>query len=162
MTKTASQPDKIFFINWYEMHGRDFPWRQEGTSPFAILVTEMLLRQTDAMSVSKLWEEFIQKYPDAETLAIADENELLEQLKILGLARQRSSALISAASWIVEHHKGELPNTINELLKIPHVGTYVAHAVLCFAFNQRVEIVDTNILRFYARYYGLNTKPDIR
>jgi A/G-specific adenine glycosylase len=154
--------ERNFFVNWYEDHGRDFPWRQIGVSPFALLVTEMLLRQTQAGAVSKLWHEFFQRYPDAQALAQADKNVLFTHLKVLGLAEQRSLALISAASWLVEHHGGEVPDSSGELIKIPHVGMYVVNAVLCFAFKRDIEIVDTNVLRFYARYYGLAVKPDIR
>ena len=154
--------DRNFFVNWYHMYGRDFPWRQTGVSPFALLMTEMLLRQTQAEAVSKLWHEFFQRYPDAQALARANKNDLFTQLKALGLAQQRSLALISAASWLVEHHRGQVPDSHEELFKIPHVGMYVVHAVLCFVFKHDIEIVDTNVLRFYARYYGLAIKPDIR
>ncbi len=151
-----------FFVNWYNLHGRNFPWRQEGVSPFALLVTEMLLRQTQASAVAKLWHKFIQTYPDARVMAKAKEAELVEQLKILGLGRQRASALIAAATWLMEHHEGQVPDMKDELMKVPHVGMYVSNAVLCFAFEHRIEVVDTNILRFYARYYGLTVRPDIR
>mgnify|MGYP001446486824 CR=1 FL=1 len=153
---------KSFFVDWYKEHGRNFPWRQAGVSPFKLLVTEMLLRQTQASSVSKLWYGFTQKYPNASLLAQANEDELFNVLKILGLAKQRSSALSAASTWLVENCEGQVPDTKEELLKIPHVGLYVSNAVLCFAFGQRVEIVDTNVLRFYARYYGLEIRPDIR
>ena len=151
-----------FFVNWYKVHGRDFPWRRNDVSPFAMLVTEMLLRQTQARAVSKLWSKLIQKYTDARALAQANEEDLLDQLGVLGLGEQRSSALIAAATWLVENHHGQVPDTKEELLKIPHIGKYAAHAVLCFAFGYKIEVVDTNILRFYARYYGLDVKPDIR
>jgi A/G-specific adenine glycosylase len=154
--------DRNFFVNWYMVHGRDFPWREKGISPFVLLITEMLLRQTQAGAVSKLWYEFFQRYSNAQALAEANKNELFTQLKVLGLAEQRSLALTSAASWLVEHHGGQVPDSREKLLKIPHVGMYVAHAVLCFAFKHKVELVDTNILRFYARYYGLDVQPDIR
>ncbi len=153
---------KNFFVDWYKAHGRDFPWRRERVSPFALLVTEMLLRQTQAMAVSKLWYEFIEKYPDARTLAQANKDELFDQLKILGLGEQRASALMAAAGWLVEHHDGQVPSTKKELLQIPHIGAYVSNAMLCFAFGCNIEVVDTNVLRFYARYYGLAVKPDIR
>jgi A/G-specific adenine glycosylase len=153
---------KNFFVDWYKSHGRDFPWRWESVSPFALLITEMLLRQTQAMAVSKLWTEFIEKYPDARTLAQANKVELFDQLKILGLGEQRASALVGAADWLVDHYEGQVPRIKEELLKIPHVGAYVSNAILCFAFGYKVEVVDTNILRFYARYYGLVVKPDIR
>jgi A/G-specific adenine glycosylase len=122
----------------------------------------MLLRQTQAIAVAKMWRPFIQRYPDAKTLTQADQNELFTQLKVLGLASQRSSALLEAASWLVEHHKGQVPATLEELVKIPHVGLYVAHAVVCFAFGQPVEVVDTNVLRFFARYHEIHVPPDIR
>ena len=154
--------DRNFFVNWYKMHGRVFPWRQEGVSPFALLVTEMLLRQTQAGAVSKLWHEFFQRYPDAYALTQANKDELFTRLKVLGLAEQRSLALISAASWLVEHHGGQVPDSREELIKIPHVGMYVVNAILCFVFKRDMEIVDTNVLRFYARYSGLTIKPDIR
>ena len=154
--------NKNFFVEWYMARGRDFPWRRKGVTPFALLVTEMLLRQTQAIVVSKLWCNFIQKYPDASTLAQANEGEIFEQLKILGFGHQRASALLSAATWLVEYHEGQVPNTKEELLEIPHVGAYVANAVLCFAFGHNIEVVDTNVLRLFARYYGLDVKPDIR
>ena len=122
----------------------------------------MLLRQTQAVSIAKIWEKFIWKYPNVQTLAEASENELEEQLKILGLGKQRSFALITVADWVLENNNGEVPLSKEDLLKIPHVGAYVSNAVLCFAFGQRTAIVDTNILRFYARYYGIEVKPDIR
>ena len=154
--------DKSFFVNWFKQYARDFPWRRHGTTPFELLVTEMLLRQTKASGVAKLWDSFISKYPDARAMARANKAELVESLKILGFGNQKAEALLSAANWIVEHHGGEVPDTLEELLDVPHIGLYSARAILCFAFGHRIEIVDTNIQRFFARYYGLSVKPDIR
>ena len=153
---------KRFFVDWYREHGRRFPWRHQDVSPFAVLITEMLLRQTQAIAVSKLWNDFTSSYPDPMTLAQANKYALLDQLKILGLGQQRTSALIAAATWLVEHHHGQVPDNKEELLNVPHIGAYMSNAVLCFAYGHKLEVVDTNILRFYARYYGLNAKPDIR
>jgi A/G-specific adenine glycosylase len=154
--------EKNFFVNWYKNHGRDFPWRRAGTTPFAFLVTEMLLRQTRAAGVAKLWNEFVKKYPDAEAMARANTWDLVDQLEILGFGNQKAGALVSAAKWLVEHHGGCVPSILDELLNIPHIGLYSARAILCFAFGHRIEIVDTNIQRFFARYYGIDVKPDIR
>ncbi|HEX6182543.1 MAG TPA: hypothetical protein VFZ44_01445 [Pyrinomonadaceae bacterium] len=151
-----------FFVRWFERHGRDFPWRREGTSPFAFLVTEMLLRQTRAGAVALLWEGFVTDYPNARTLTVASKSEIKERVAILGFGDQRSSALLEAAGWLLEYHGGEVPENLDELLRIPHIGNYAARAVLCFAFGHRVEIVDINVLRFFARYYGLEVKLDIR
>lgn len=149
---------KDFFVNWFELYGRDFPWRGKDISPYQFLVTEMLLRQTKAGAVAKLWESFLREYPDAHTLARANRDNLVSQIEILGFGNQRASALIEAANWLAAHHEGQVPRTLEELLKIPHIGNYAARAILCFAFGQRVEIVDVNILRFFARYYGLQVK----
>ncbi len=154
--------DKSFFVNWFKQYARDFPWRRQGTTPFEFLVTEMLLRQTRAPEVAKLWNTFISKYPDAKSMAGASTEELAGQLKILGFGNQKAEALLSAANWLVKFHCGEVPDTLDELLDIPHIGLYSARAILCFAFGHRIEIVDTNIQRFFARYYGLSVKPDIR
>lgn len=133
-----------------------------GVSPFAFLITEMLLRQTRAVAVAKLWEAFTSKYSDALTLARAEVGEIASELKVLGLSNQRAKALTFAAQWLVEHHKGQVPNKLGDLLKIPHVGDYAARAVMCFAFIHRVEIVDANVLRLFSRYYGQTLIPDAR
>lgn len=144
-----------FFVNWYRRFGRKFPWRQQGLSPFACLVTEILLRQTRAEQVAKIWPYFMGKYPDPSRLVGVAEDELTLDLWALGFSRQRCNALKMISQWLCEHHAGDVPKTEAELLNIPHVGVYTARAVLCFAFGQPVAIVDTNILRFFSRYHGL-------
>lgn len=153
---------KSFFAKWFKSHGRSFPWRREGTTPFEFLVTEMLLRQTRADAVAKLWDSVVRRYPDAKTMASADYDELASQLKVLGFSNLKATSLKAASAWLVEKHDGQVPETLEELMKIPHVGEYTAQAVLCFAFGHKLAIVDNNILRFFARYLGLNVKPDIR
>jgi A/G-specific adenine glycosylase len=154
--------EKDFFIKWFKKSGREFPWRREGITPFQFLITEMLLRQTDAPSVAKIWRGFFEKYPDAFALARARKDTLLRRVQILGFGNQRSAAIKGAAIWLVEHHHGQVPNDLEKLLEIPHVGHYAARAVLCFAFGHRIEIVDVNVQRFFSRYYGLVVKPDTR
>lgn len=153
---------KIFFVEWYKKYGRAFPWRQDNLPPFHSLITEMLLRQTRAGAVAKLWTQIINQYPDPHTLSSADESVLANELKILGFGNQKAEALISASAWLVQYHLGKVPNNLEKLLAIPHVGIYAARAVLCFAFKKRIEIVDVNIQRFFARYYGLEVKADVR
>lgn len=151
-----------FFIEWFKRHGRDFPWRRDKLDPYKSLVTEMLLRQTRAEGVAKLWEEFFKRYPGVESLARANRDRLQRFVAILGFGNQRAEALTHAAKFLLEHYGGRVPNKIGDLLAIPHIGHYSARAVLCFAFNHPVEIVDVNILRFFARYFGITVKPDIR
>lgn len=151
-----------FFTNWFRQRGRNFPWRHPSVSPFALLVTEMLLRQTRAVEVAKLWPAFLKHYPNAKRLARADRHTLKSQIQILGFGDMRSTALIQAATWLETNTNAEVPSDLDLLLQIPHVGTYSAHAVLCFAFGEKREIVDANVLRFFSRYYGIAVKPDIR
>lgn len=154
--------NRSFFVHWFHKYGRDFPWREAGTSPFAFLVTEMLLRQTRAEAVALLWQDFVSDYPSASTLAATGKNEIKDRIAILGFGEQRSTALLQAANWLVEHHDGVVPENLDDLLRIPHIGQYASRAILCFAFGHKIEIVDINVLRFFARYYGLEVKLDIR
>jgi len=151
-----------FFINWFLKNGRSFPWRYPDTNPFGILMTEMLLRQTRAGNVAKIWTNFTRDFPTHEALLQTPRRQLVSRLHILGFSNQRASALKAAAEWIRQKHKGEVPDNLEELLKIPHIGPYSARAVLCFAFNKKVEIVDTNVLRFFSRYFGISLPADIR
>jgi A/G-specific adenine glycosylase len=151
-----------FFVSWFKKNGRQFPWRYEGISPFKCMVTEMLLRQTRAEGVAKLWSNFFNRYVNALSLAQADKGRLTKEITILGFGNQRAEALKHASNYLVQHYDGEVPDSLEELLDIPHIGNYAARAILCFAFNRPVEIVDVNILRFFARYYGIKVKPDIR
>lgn len=151
-----------FFINWFKKHGRDFPWRREGVTPFQLLVTEMLLRKTTAASVSKIWTKFFQTYPSAADLARASEDELLHRLGGLGFGNKKASSLKLAATRLIRNHQGEVPENLEELLELPSVGDYTARAVLSFAFNRRMEIVDNTVQRFFSRYYGLPIKSDMR
>jgi len=151
-----------FFVNWFNKHGRDFPWRRQGVSPFNLLVTEMLLRQTRASEVAKIWETFVRRYPDAKALAKANRRELRALISILGFGKMRTDALILASRWIVKNCDAQVPTDPLSLMRIPHVGNYAAHAVLCFAHGERREIVDANVLRFFSRYHGSPVKSDIR
>ena len=154
--------NKSFFVRWYEKRGRVFPWRIDNIAPFTSLVTEMLLRQTRAGAVAKLWEGFFTKYYNPFLISIANKENLFNELKILGFGNQRVEALVLASNWLLEHHNGKVPKKLDQLLAIPHVGIYAARVVLCFAFNKRIEIIDVNVQRFFARYYGLEVKADVR
>lgn len=154
---------KQFFIDWYKEQGRNFPWRQKNVSSFHLLITEMLLRQTRAMQVARLWTSFTDKYPSPNALGKADCNELFDQVKELGFGNQRVEALTSASRHLLERYNGAVPQDKKELLAVPHVGPYTAHAVRCFAFEQAEPVVDTNVLRLLARLQLKNVQqPDIR
>jgi A/G-specific adenine glycosylase len=95
-------------------------------------------------------------------MAGAKRKDLVDQLTVLGFGNQRAEALVLASAWLVEHHKGRVPSSLTELLRVPHIGEYSARAILCFGYGRKEEIVDSNVLRFLSRYYGLKLKPDNR
>lgn len=148
---------------WYRENGRDFPWRKDGGAPFQILLTEMLLRQTQAVQVSRIWDGFMCRFGSPEALEEAPREEIRELVKPLGFVNQRTRALKAATSHIISEHDGNVPSGKKSLLDIPHVGPYSSEAVRCFAFKKSVPIVDTSILRFLCRVTGRQVKrPDIR
>lgn len=154
--------NRNFFAQWYQGHGRDFPWRSKTLDPFHQLITEMLLRKTRAEAVAKLWPNLVSSYPDARSIVRASKKRLARQLRVLGFGTQKADALQSASKWLIEHHGGKVPGSFEDLMRIPHIGAYSAGAVLCFGFSRRFEIVDVNVQRLFSRYYGLDVYPDVR
>ena len=149
-----------FFVDLYSIAGRQFPWRKEEASPFGILVAEILLKQTHADKVANVWPDLVARYSDASQLAVARADELHGMIAALGFGRQRTKALIDVAGAIAQ--RGDLPSEIEELVKLPYVGVYTAHAVSCFSFGHRVPVVDLSIVRTFSRIIGIETPTDIR
>ena len=165
-TETTSQPPGLgitwdFFVQLYTAYGRPFPWRDEKASPFGILVAEILLKQTRAAKVAKVWPSLVAKYPSVDVLAAANPHELFRMIAELGFGNQRTRTLIDLASAVKETGR-KLPTQPGELVKLPYVGIYTAHAVACFAFEQRVPIVDLGIVRVISRLAGVTPPDDIR
>jgi A/G-specific adenine glycosylase len=126
-------------------------------------VTEILLRQTRADAVAEMWQDFMSKYPDARALRKVKPQILRADIAHLGLSNQRARDLRNLAARLITTYRGKVPKDLESLLQLPGVGPYSAHAVHCFAFSQPSPIVDTNILRFFSRYFGITYKyPDIR
>mgnify|MGYP001210450256 CR=1 FL=1 len=134
-----------------------FPWR-EVKSPYRTFLSEFLLVRTRADIVAKHFENIIGRYPDACSLAAAEEDELAETLAPLGL-RKRVPLIISAAKTICERYGGSIPEEYDELLKIPGIGSYVATCIRIFAFDDRKRVpADVNVLRFLSRLIGSRMK----
>ncbi len=149
-----------FFLTWYTKRGRAFPWRERGVSPYGILLAEILLRQTRAEMVARVWPLLIREYPDANALAAARPTRLLAIVEGLGFGKQRTQALIELGASIKP--MGKLPSEPEELMALPHVGLYTAHAVACFGFGRRVPVVDLNVVRVISRFAGIEAPKDIR
>ena len=149
-----------FFVEWYKARGRSFPWREDGTSPYGVLVAEVLLKQTRAEMVSTVWPALARTYPSAADLASADPEELYRYISRLGFGRQRTTALRQLSAALIE--AGGMPSEPVDLMELPHVGIYSAHAVACFAFGRRVPVVDLSVVRILSRLAGIEPPSDIR
>lgn len=143
---------------WYRQHGRDLPWRRT-CDPYAILVSEFMLQQTQVATVLPYYNRWLRRFPDFASVARASENDVLHAWQGLGYyARARN---LHATAAIVQHqYHGCLPNSIEELCLLPGVGKYTAHAVATFAFRQPVPIVEANTARVWARLFNLQMPID--
>jgi A/G-specific adenine glycosylase len=135
---------------WYAGAARDLPWRTPGTSPWAVLVSEVMLQQTPVARVLPAYDAWLRRWPTAAALAADEPGEAVRMWGRLGYPR-RALRLHAAAVAIVERHRGELPTTLADLLELPGVGDYTARAVAAFAHRQRQPVVDTNVRRVVAR-----------
>jgi A/G-specific adenine glycosylase len=135
---------------WYAGAARDLPWRRAGTSPYAVLVSEVMLQQTPVARVLPAYDAWVRRWPLVVDLAAAEPGEAVRMWGRLGYPR-RALRLHAAARAVVERHCGELPTTVPELLTLPGVGDYTARAVAAFALRQRHPVVDTNVRRVVAR-----------
>ena len=151
---------KDFFSLYYIEHGRQFPWREETTDAYGILVAEILLKQTQANRVAIIWPSVIRRYRDPGALSVADPCELSALISDLGFGNQRTVALIRLARAI--EASGQIPHEVDELISLPYVGIYTGHALACFVFGQRVPVVDLSIVRLISRIMGSEPPSDIR
>ena len=158
LEKLAQQPEKIVWfqsqlLTWSTDNWRDFPWRRT-TDPYCIFVAESLLQKTDAAKVLPIYQTFIERYPDFETLAIAPLPELAELLQPLGLFF-RAERLSQAAQIVANEWNSILPQSAKALMKLPGVGKYTTRSICANAFGQREPILDTNVIRILERFFGI-------
>jgi A/G-specific adenine glycosylase len=137
-------------VGWYARAARDLPWRRPGTSPYAVLVSEVMLQQTPVARVVPAYEAWLARWPSPAALAADSPGEAVRMWGRLGYPR-RALRLHEAARACVDRYGGELPATVPELLSLPGVGDYTARAVAAFALRQRHAVVDTNVRRVVAR-----------
>jgi A/G-specific adenine glycosylase len=136
--------------SWYLGAARDLPWRRPGVGPWAVLVSEVMLQQTQVARVLEPYAAWLERWPTPAALAAAPAGEAVRMWGRLGYPR-RALRLHAAAVAVVERHGGQLPLTVPDLLALPGVGDYTARAVAAFAHRQRVPVVDTNVRRVVAR-----------
>jgi len=137
--------------DYYERYGRRFPWR-ETTDPYRVLVSEVMLQQTQAPRVLSRYEGFIRLFPDAATLAAASLHDVLSAWQGLGYNR-RALSLKESALRIVTLHGGVVPRDEELLITLPGVGPATARAVRAFAFNEPVVLIETNIRAVFIHHF---------
>ncbi len=131
----------------FEREGRDLPWRKR-RNPYRVLVSEIMLQQTQVERVIRKYKEFLVAFPDFSSLAKAPRSKLLKVWSGMGYNR-RALALQELARKVADEHRGRLPSDREKLLALPGIGKYTAGAVMAFAFNNPVVFMDTNIRRVY-------------
>ena len=146
-------------LRWYDAHQRILPWRavgRETPDPYRVWLSEIMLQQTQVMTVVSYFNRFIELWPKIESLAAADVNDVLREWAGLGYyARARN--LHRCAQIITRDHAGEFPKEEAELLKLPGIGPYTAAAMAAIAFGKDATPVDGNVERVIARVYRIKT-----
>jgi len=150
-----ASPDRRRFRNrlltWYRRHGRDLPWRKTD-DPYHILVSEIMLQQTQVDRVLPKYAEWLEKYPTFQALAAAPEQDVTKTWYPLGY-NIRPKRLQSIAREAVERYGGRLPADEETLLSFKGIGAYTAGAIRSFAFRERAAILDTNVARVLFRVF---------
>ena len=146
-------------LKWYARHGRDLPWRRT-SDPYHILVSEVMLQQTQVDRVIPKYHQFVGRYPSFETLASAPVKEVKRLWYPLGY-NIRPERLHSIACETVERYGGQLPNDHDQLLSFKGIGRYTAGAIRSFAFNEDAPILDTNVIRVLHRVFIAKGDPKI-
>ncbi len=136
-------------MEWFAKAGRDLPWRRN-RAPYAVLVSELMLQQTQVATVIDYFQRWMLRFPDIQSLANASETDVLHAWQGLGYY-SRARNLHRAAKQVMELHAGVLPRDLESLQKLPGLGRYTAGAVATFAFDLPTPIVDANIARVLAR-----------
>lgn len=147
-------------LRWSDDNLRSFPWRNPKATPYDVLIAEMFLKQTRSATVASILPDFLKRFPSPEALDEADREEIIDVIRPLGIYNHRSKALKQVGEKL---SGSSMPDTEEELMKLPQVGRYVANATLCFGFDKPRPIVDSNIRRTYSRLFqdhNLDSLPD--
>ena len=140
-------------LQWYRRYKRDLPWRKTN-DPYRILVSEIMLHQTQVDRVAPKYEEFLAKYPTVQTLAKAPLTELKKTWRPLGYNYRPARLRTIARESIAKYH-GKIPDSYDALIAMDGIGRYTAGAILSFAYRQDAPTLDTNVARVLSRLFGI-------
>ena len=159
LTENVIQTFQKIIYSYYNQHGREFPFREK-ISEYYVLVSEIMLQQTQTGTVAEKFLKFIKRFPDFKTLANAPLDEVLRAWQGLGYNR-RAKALKEIAIKVIEDYNGKLPKSVELLKKLPQIGHNTASSIVAFAFNTPTYFVETNIRRVYM-YFFFSHKDQIK
>lgn len=149
---------RTLLVAWYRNEGRRLPWR-ETVDPYQILVSELMLQQTQVTTVLGYYHRWLAQFPTLATLAAANEQEVLRAWQGLGYYN-RARNLHRCARQLVETGAGKLPENVTDLARLPGIGRYTAGAIVSFAFNKPAPILDANVTRVLARLINLQASVE--
>ena len=139
---------------WFLKKRRDLPWRKDH-DPYRIWVSEIMLQQTQVATVIDYYERFLKRFPTLSSLAESTEQEVLTLWSGLGYYRRAKNLRLGAQYLITKG--GHIPKTRSEILEVPGIGPYTAGAILSIAFDLPEALVDGNVQRVFARYFGIKS-----
>ncbi len=154
LTLDAVRAFQKLIYHYYQEHGRIFPWRMTH-NPYYILISEIMLQQTQTERVIQKYEQFIDSFPDFSSLAEVPLRKILKIWQGLGYNR-RAIALKRIAQTVMTRFHGNLPSSLEELTTLPGIGRATASAICAFAFNQPVVFIETNIRRVFIHHFFQN------
>jgi len=147
-------------LAWFGCNGRAFPWRDPARTPYEVIVAEILFQRTTANGVARAYPTFIERYPSWEALSCVSLERLQQDLRPLGLWRQKAAVFQSLARSL-EGGGGRVPTSRRELEQFEGIGQYTASAVLAIVYGRAEPLVDVNAARLLGRFFGLGTFPNI-
>jgi A/G-specific adenine glycosylase len=149
---SAFVSDREALRRWYRGRQRAYPWRGPRPDAYRTLVSEVMLQQTQASRVAPAFVAFVGRYPTVRALAAASKRDVLVAWSRLGYNR-RAVALADCARTVVRDHGGRIPRSVEELKRLPGIGSYTAAAVASIAFGVPVPALDTNVRRVVSRFH---------
>lgn len=141
-------------IKWYDVNKRDLPWRNT-TNAYVIWLSEIILQQTRVEQGLPYFNKFLANFPTVQDFAAASEIQVLKLWQGLGYY-SRGRNMLFTAKQVVDHHQGLFPVTYNELIKLKGIGEYTAAAISSFSNNEAKAVLDGNVFRMLARYFGID------
>ena len=147
-------------IDWFQTNGRKYPWRTE-SHPYRILMAEIMLQRTRSEQVVSVYNDFISRFPDIDSLVSAHPSDINKFIARLGLF-WRTNLVLEMANKISKDFNGLIPNDRSQLCSIPGIGDYIADMLCVLAFHGRRIGIDTNVIRLVTRFFGIKPEGEMR